>query len=538
MFCVILSVEKVGEHMKKFNTAGLCVPNKHYMVDTTNKINKIVELIKDEAYFAINRSRQYGKTTTIYLLKNRLKNEYEIINISFEGVGDEPFTSNGNFVKTFIDLCAGKIPFTNIGPDDEHIWCDKSDFDEEKPFSWLSKKITAICQKYQIIVMIDEMDKCSDNQVFLNFLGMLREKYLSRNAGEDFTFKSVILASVYDVKNLKLKLRPDEERKYNSPWNIAVDFDVDMSFQPKEIATMLLDYEKDAHTGMDIEAISRELYHYTNGYPYLVSWLCKWIDEQGEKKWSHEGIKKAGKALLKLRTPLFDDLIKNVEHYKGLREKLSQILTSGEDVFFSLYDNDIAIASMFGIVKEDNGKAVISNILFESCLYDYFGSQWSGKKMVGAGEKSQFIKENGHLDIIRVLHRFQALMKAEYRKEDQGFLESHGRLLFLCFLKSIINGVGFYYVEPQTRTNNRMDIVVSYLEEEFIIELKIWHGEQYHKEGIRQLNNYLESREQTHGYLVSFSFRKNKEYTVGYLSDVLKEQVPGIENKKIYEVIV
>ena len=65
--------------MKKFNTTGLCIPNKHYMVDTTNKINKIVKLIEDEEYFTINRSRQYGKTTTIYLLKNRLKSKYEII---------------------------------------------------------------------------------------------------------------------------------------------------------------------------------------------------------------------------------------------------------------------------------------------------------------------------------------------------------------------------------------------------------------------------------------------------------------------------
>lgn len=59
--------------MKKFNTTGLCIPDKHYMVDTTDKINEIVKLIEDEEYFTINRSRQYGKTTTIYLLKSRLK---------------------------------------------------------------------------------------------------------------------------------------------------------------------------------------------------------------------------------------------------------------------------------------------------------------------------------------------------------------------------------------------------------------------------------------------------------------------------------
>lgn len=58
------------------------------------------------------------------------------------------------------------------------------------------------------------------------------------------------------------------------------------------------------------------------------------------------------------------------------------------------------------------------------------------------------------------------------------------------------------------------------------------------KDGIKQLNGYLDSREQRKGYLVSFSFLKNKEYTTGYLADVKNDEVPGIEDKKIYEVVV
>ena len=83
--------------------------------------------------------------------------------------------------------------------------------------------------------MIDEVDKSSNNQLFLSFLGMLRNKYLLRNEGKDYTFHSVILAGVHDVKNLKVKIRPEEEQKYNSPWNIASDFEVDMSFSKEEI---------------------------------------------------------------------------------------------------------------------------------------------------------------------------------------------------------------------------------------------------------------------------------------------------------------
>ena len=51
--------------MKRFNTTGLCVPHKHYMVDISDKLAMIKELIDMECYFTINCARQYGKTTTL-----------------------------------------------------------------------------------------------------------------------------------------------------------------------------------------------------------------------------------------------------------------------------------------------------------------------------------------------------------------------------------------------------------------------------------------------------------------------------------------
>lgn len=96
----------------------------------------------------------------------------------------------------------------------------------------------------------------------------------------DTTFQAVILAGVYDIKNLKLKLHPDEESKYNSPWNIAEDFNMNLSFNPKEIAGMLMEYEADYSTGMDILAVSQWIYDYTGGYPYMVSRICKLLDER------------------------------------------------------------------------------------------------------------------------------------------------------------------------------------------------------------------------------------------------------------------
>jgi len=70
--------------MREFNIAGICVPKMHYMVDISDKIEQIVELVESKKYFTINRGRQYGKTTTIGRLKERLQNDYFCISISFQ----------------------------------------------------------------------------------------------------------------------------------------------------------------------------------------------------------------------------------------------------------------------------------------------------------------------------------------------------------------------------------------------------------------------------------------------------------------------
>ena len=117
------------------------------------------------------------------------------------------------------------------------------------------------------------------------------------------------------------------------------------------------------------------------------------------------------------------------------------------------------------------------------------------------------------------------------RNQTEPFIpEKEGRLLFLTFLKPIINGTGFYYVEPQTRDNRRMDLVVSYGSEEFIIELKIWRGEKYEEQGRDQLASYLATRGSTEGYLVTFDFSKNRK----------KTEPHWIENngKRIFEVTI
>ena len=131
-------------------------------------------------------------------------------------------------------------------------------------------------------------------------------------------------------------------------------------------------------------------------------------------------------------------------------------------------------------LKKAKMDLVISNKIFEEIIYSYMISKirTAAKNMSLYNIKSNFIKENGELNIEKVLTRFQQFMKEQYSSKDEEFLEHHGRLLFLAFIKPIINGVGFDFKEVQISEEKRLDLVITYNNFKYIIEMKIWRGAQ------------------------------------------------------------
>ena len=183
--------------MKEFNTEAVCIPELHYMVDISDKIQQIEKLIAHGDYFTINRARQYGKTTTISTLFRKLKDKYLMIRLSFEGMGNVCFENDYNFVFNFQSIMYKGLKRAKASQEILADWETNTNIPKHKdPFVYLSEKITTLCE-----------------------------------------------------------------------------------MSDKEIATMLQEYESDHHTGMDITSLSEEIYKYTNGYPYLVSWLCKWMEK-------------------------------------------------------------------------------------------------------------------------------------------------------------------------------------------------------------------------------------------------------------------
>ena len=498
---------------RSFNITGACNPQEHYMVNLDSRLAEIKKMVDAGKYFVINRGRQYGKTTTLNALENYLSQNYIVVSMDFQFLDASDFENTETFVTAFAqelsELVDGEYQISEELSEQLRKIVDGADGFTRMAnlFKWLSSWCKTASKP--IILIIDEVDSASNNQVFLDFLAQLRGYYLNRNRKP--TFQSVILAGVHDIRNLRQKIRPDTEHKHNSPWNIASPFDVDMSFSPDDIAGMLTDYENDHHTGMNINKISQLIYDYTSGYPVLVSNICKLIDEKNIN-WNTSDCILAVKQLMIERSPLFESLINKLEDDTNLRKLLYSMLFQGRKYLFNAYDSAIHSAMMYGFVKNDNGTLSIANRIFETVIYDWFISLETTDSLIfaeGVNDKSQFISGN-RLNMERILEKFIQHFNDIYGSQPDKFKEDDGRKLFLLYLRPIINGTGNYYIEAQTRDQRRTDVIVDYLGKQYIVELKIWHGDEYNTQGEKQLSEYLDYYHIDKGYLLSFNFNKNK----------------------------
>lgn len=422
-----------------FNVTGACDSSIHYMVDLRSRLEIIKKMIDQGAYFTINRARQYGKTTILNAIQSYLQEEYVVVGMDFQFLSHASFDNEGSFVRAFsrelrnIGERKGILSETAVlrlkGFEGEHAvdlgtlfnclsdWCSET----EKP----------------IVLMIDEVDSAANNQVFLDFLSQLRGYYNHRK--ERPTFHSVILAGVYDIKNMKQKIRPKEEHKWNSPWNIAADFNVDMNFQVHEIAGMLREYEEEHSVGMDIQGIAAMIFAYTSGYPFLVSRLFKLMDEQvagsegkPDKKaaWTYAGFLEAVKILLNEKNTLFESMVHKMYDYPELKEMIYSILFTGKEIPYHSLNDVLELATMLGFIKNERGAVAVANRIFEMVFYNLFLTsaevQTTDIYKEAIRDKNQFIC-NGHLNMELLLEKYVMHFNDLYGDQTDTFKEEDGR---------------------------------------------------------------------------------------------------------------
>ena len=498
---------------REFNITGICNPELHYMADTSGKISQIVKLIEGRKYFTINRPRQYGKSTSLTLLKRHLEDKYLVLRTSLESVGKESYEN----VETFCE-CLYLLLETRLEIDGKkNLLPILGELKQIKSFGELSRFITNFVKASdkEVVLLIDEVDDGTNNDVFIKFLSLLRDKYNERNADGIPTFKAVVLAGVHDVKNLHFQITGREAFRKASPWNIATSFTVDMSFDLKEIRSLLEDYLSENPTiQMDVDFIAEKIHYFTGGYPFLVSYLCHLVerDFEGDDKWNEHHLEQAVNTVLDSDNTNFDSLIKNLTNHEDLYRLVEKIVLEGENFRYKSSAAAIEKGRLYGILApSERGVAKIHNPIYEMMIYNHLTESLQTATpltLVVNHTVTTYRNVDGSLNMALAFEKYTAYLKSLYDDAQDAFVEKNARLLLGVFMKSIINGAGFFIWESQIADRLRPDITITYNRFKYLIELKIWHGDEYFKSSIEKLYGYIIRENLDVGYLLFHDFRK------------------------------
>ena len=483
---------------KFFNTAGLCFPEDHYMVDPLPRLKDVTGLIENKFYFTIHAPRQTGKTTYLYAMTRKLNAEgrYIALVVSFERAGyhDIPMDkANEILIDSVYSASKRQLPesLRPQNPQGENYlelknyleqWCES----QEKP----------------IVLLIDEIDALMDN-VLISILRQLRDGYQGRP--KHFPW-SVALVGLRDVRDYKVKVRKElQSFGTSSPFNVKSDSLFLANFTKTEVARLLEQHTTE--TGQVFPAaVKDEIFRLTGGQPWLVNALArqmvsKILEDDFSKEITRALLVQAKQQLIQRRDTHLDSLVDKLKEDRVKR--IAQTIINGENLPFDILDDDIAYVRDLGIVGQTDPLQFANPIYAEivprimaspmqSSIPKDFGTPW-------------FIDEHGKLDMEKVLKEFQTY----YRRNSGAWLdryeykESAHHLLLMAFLQRVINAGGDI-VREMAVGNGRVDMFVTFKQQEFALELKIKRDNYTIKEGKEQLSRYLDRLGLDEGYLVVF----------------------------------
>ena len=187
----LFATERNVVGMKKvFNVTADCKPSLHYMVDITERLRQIKDMVDRGEYFTINRARQYGKTTTLRALEDFLKDDYLVVSLDFQAFSNEDFKDERSFVQTFSREIIEALDSVESIMTEPRSWFESCSREKEEnvSLSVLFQYLMMWCRQSEkrIVLLIDEADSASNNQVFMDFLALLRRYYIIRDKKKTF----------------------------------------------------------------------------------------------------------------------------------------------------------------------------------------------------------------------------------------------------------------------------------------------------------------------------------------------------------------
>jgi len=497
--------------MREFNTSGPCNPALHYTVMRESLIAKGKEYVRKGRFFTLFAPRQSGKTTYFQLLLTELTKEgFTPIWISFEGVKTMLRPRFYEAVNHWLQRECAK----------QNVKIDYAITDSFSLGIWFEQAKAKIAS---LVLVIDEFEGIPD-EVLSEVMHTLRQMYHQKG---EYALHSLILVGVSTMTELIMTSA--------SPFNIADDLQIPY-FTWEELQELIQQYVSE--TGQPFEpAVIKAIYDNSAGQPGLACALCNHLVTVEVTDTSQPVTMEAFYRTLQYFLTLKRDknIMNIVQKAQEKRAFMLRLLFGNQPIEFLIDVADIAWLYAHGVIAYNEGYVEIGVPLYAKRLVKAFAPLINGEAnyyITSVHDTlSQYVTAEG-LNVNALLQEYRAYVK---RRGHQAFDTEN--LKEAAWHYSLDGFINFFIVRLGGQTfveipsgKGRIDILIRYRNQSYLIETKIFSDESYFSQGKGQLAEYLKSEGLSEGYYVVFS-RDHTEHDTLYTEEV-------IADKRIYTHIV
>ncbi|MCC6559127.1 MAG: ATP-binding protein [Polyangiaceae bacterium] len=496
--------------MRFFNTAGPCVPERHYMVPAAERLPDARRIIDQGGYFVVHAPRQTGKTTTLRALARELLAEgrYAVLHTTCE-IG-EPAGDD------YVRAQRGVL-------DEIRMRADQDLPRELRPPPWPAAEDTTllsaglrawaeVCPR-PLVLFLDEIDALR-GEGLRSVLRQLRAGYDGRP--QHFPW-SVVLCGLRDVRDYKIAGGGDPDRIGTaSPFNIKVVSKRLTNFDEEDVRALYRQHTEDTGQPFEDAAVQR-VFALTAGQPWLVNSLAREvIEEMGvapPAPITVAHVEQAKERLILARATHLDSLVSKL-HEPRVRMIIEPILAGTVGGLDPAYSDNLSYVRDLGLVEDRPLR--IANPIYREVIARVLADPIEDR--VTADPRS-FLLPDGRLDMDRLLHEFAEFWRqhADVLEGGLGYHEVAPQLVLMAYLQRIVNGGG--YVDREYGVGRgRIDLCVRMpytgadgkrTWQREALELKVWAPGRRDPlpQGLKQIEGYLDQLGLDRGVLVIFDRR-------------------------------
>ena len=502
--------------MRRFGTQGRVYPDRHYVVSRAEEIADFIDRVKDGRYIVLFAPRQTGKTTFFRWALEALTAQdttYFPIQLDFQIVRN---TEPATFYKRLYYMVQREIE-TVFQKREEAFSAPLTQFLEETnltdEFSMITffQQLSGFLENKRVVIVIDEFDGIPQT-VVSDFLYALRHIYLS---DEPRCPHSVGIIGVKSITQLNYD-------RSVSPFNIQDEFRLP-NFTREQVQELFEQYTDEVGQAFASEVIA-SIYKQTAGQPVLVNRFAQILTEEMDipktEPITMAHFATAHTQLLKERNTNIDHLTTNIRRDPRFESMLMRIMERDEGVDFNLRNDIINELATYGVIRKgDDGMCEILNPIYLYCILQTFKPLINGLEEDYFPEDTDdelrgYLTSTGQIEMVPLLDNFRDFIaRAGFRilQVPDTPQESVGRHLLLAYLDEFVRRVGgVMHIEVQTG-RGRMDLLITHNQRKYIVETKVWRGDNRYQAGKKQLAAYLKSESTTDGYYVVFDHRQSPE---------------------------